>query len=633
MSEVIGSISVVASINTKEYDAGKKHIEKGNNDLEKSSDKSSSAISSKWSKAFSVVGTAAVAGFAAASAATISLVTSSVKSFAEYEQLVGGVETLFKKSSDTVMQYADNAYQTAGISANRYMETITGFSASLLQGLGGDTEKAAKIGNQAVTDMADNANKMGTSIEAIQYAYQGFAKDNFTMLDNLKLGFGGSAGEMARLVNESKVMNDGFEATAENVKDIPFDKLIEAIHVTQTQLGITGTTAKEASTTISGSFSSMQASWQNLITGMADPNADIGKLLDNFIKSAQTFGKNLIPAISRALDGVVSLVDGLAPEIIKELPKLLNTLLPKLIDTSVKLLVLLVDALLKMLPTLIKGFVQLITGLAKALPTIFRLLVSAILIAIPLVIETIYDPQFVRDMFTAGVELFIALVEAIPQITTMLINQIPTMISTLITTLTDPVILKGIMKAGVVLFGALVLALPQVLSALFSAFAKLLSQLWSKLRNNFMSFGANFGKSIGESIRSGINSVLRWIGRQVNGIVDTINNALRSIDDIIPGDQSGLHVPRVNIPMLANGGVVSSPTLAMIGEGSESEAVMPLSVLDDMVNGENGAKTEYNINQITISSEVDGERWLRRLTNDQEIVSNGLVPQQKYMGV
>ena len=202
-------------------------------------------------------------------------ITGVIKSYADLEQAVGGIETLFKGSADAVIKNSESAYTRAGVSGVNYMEQVTSFSATLLQGLGGDTEKAAQYADKAIVDMSDNANKFGTNIGDIQNAYQGFAKDNYTMLDNLKLGYGGTAGEMARLVNESGVMGDSFEATAENVKDIPFDQLIEAIHVTQVEMGVTGTTAIEASETVSGSFQSMKSAAENLVAGLGDSNADI----------------------------------------------------------------------------------------------------------------------------------------------------------------------------------------------------------------------------------------------------------------------------------------------------------------------------------------------------------------------
>lgn len=217
-----------------------------------------------------------------------------LSAYSQYEQMVGGIETLFAGAEDIVLENARNAYKTAGISANSYMETVTGFSATLLQGLGGDTQKAASIADQALIDMADNANKMGTAMGSIQYAYQGFAKQNYTMLDNLKLGYGGSQAEMARLINDSGVLNGEIIATANNVKEIPFDKVIEAIHVIQTNLGITGTTANEAETTIEGSLNKLKASWENALVEIAQP-------LDDFAQGGLTVLNDNVDEIKEAL--------------------------------------------------------------------------------------------------------------------------------------------------------------------------------------------------------------------------------------------------------------------------------------------------------------------------------------------
>lgn len=236
----------------------------------------------------------ALATTGAVAAALGKLSSDALSAYSQYEQLVGGVETLFAGAEDIVLENAQNAYKTAGISANSYMETVTGFSATLLQGLGGDTQKAASIADQAVIDMADNANKMGTSMASIQYAYQGFAKQNYTMLDNLKLGYGGSQAEMARLINDSGVLNGQMVATAKNVKEIPFDKVIEAIHVIQTNLGITGTTAKEAETTIEGSLNKLKASWENALVEIAQP-------LDDFAQDGLTVLNDNVDEIKEAL--------------------------------------------------------------------------------------------------------------------------------------------------------------------------------------------------------------------------------------------------------------------------------------------------------------------------------------------
>ena len=221
-----------------------------------------------------------------------------IQKYADYEQLIGGVETLFKDSADKVSKYADEAYKTAGLSANAYMETVTGFSASLLQSLNGDTEKAADAANQAIIDMSDNANKMGTSMESIQNAYQGFAKQNYTMLDNLKLGYGGTKEEMKRLLADAEKLT-GVKYDISNLNDV-----YSAIHVIQTELGITGTTAKEAETTISGSINSLKASWENLLIGLGRTDSDISKLVSNVVNSAITVVKNVVPVVGQIFVGL-----------------------------------------------------------------------------------------------------------------------------------------------------------------------------------------------------------------------------------------------------------------------------------------------------------------------------------------
>lgn len=304
-------------------------------------------------------GAVAITGLAtAASGVVTALTTLSVKQFAEYEQLVGGVETLFKKSSGQVMKYANDAYKTAGMSANEYMKTITGFSASLLQGLGGDTKKAAEIGNKAVTDMSDNANKMGTAIGSIQDAYQGFAKQNYTMLDNLKLGYGGTKTEMERLLVDAQKLT-GIKYDINNFSDV-----IEAIHAVQTEMGITGTTAKEASETIEGSFNMTKSAWTNLLTGMADDNADFDVLVQNLVESLGSLGKNLLPRIKIAIEGIGELIRTLLPKILDEIPEMMASLFPESMQEDIKRIFegiveaikTTADAAMQWLPKIVEGF-------------------------------------------------------------------------------------------------------------------------------------------------------------------------------------------------------------------------------------------------------------------------------------
>ena len=312
-------------------------------------------------------------GIAAATGAVAALTKASVEQYAEYEQLV---ETLFKDSSDQVMQYADNAYKTAGMSANEYMNTITGFSASLLQGLGGDTAKAAEIGNQAVIDMADNANKMGTPIENIQNAYQGFAKQNYTMLDNLKLGYGGTKTEMERLLVDAQKLT-GVHYDISNFSDI-----IQAIHAVQENLGITGTTAKEAMSTIQGSLNMTKAAWANLLTGMADDNADFDTLIDNFVDSAGAFGENILPRIEIALNGIGQLIDKLLPVILNKTPEIISSILPGMVEAGTNIVSSLGNAILQSLPMVVNYGVQLIqnllNGIQQSLPSIAKCIIQVL---------------------------------------------------------------------------------------------------------------------------------------------------------------------------------------------------------------------------------------------------------------
>lgn len=283
--EVVSTESALKRLTEEQKNLGKAAEETG--------DKSEKGLE-KTTDALKKVEKVAMATTAAVTAALGKLSSDALSAYSQYEQMVGGVETLFAGAEDIVLENARNAYKTAGISANSYMETVTGFSATLLQGLGGDTQKAARIADQALIDMSDNANKMGTAMGSIQYAYQGFAKQNYTMLDNLKLGYGGSQAEMARLINDSGVLNGEIIATAENVKQIPFDKIIEAIHVIQTNLGITGTTAKEAESTIEGSLNKLKASWENALVEIAQP-------LDDFAQDGLTVLNDNVDEIKEAL--------------------------------------------------------------------------------------------------------------------------------------------------------------------------------------------------------------------------------------------------------------------------------------------------------------------------------------------
>ena len=478
-------------------------------------------------KAFALVGTAVAAGFVAIS-------KSAVDSYAEYEQLKGGVETLFKDSADVLMGYADRAYQTAGLSANNYMATVTSFSASLLQSLGGDTAAAADYADQAIIDMSDNANKMGTSMEMIQNAYQGFAKQNYTMLDNLKLGYGGTKEEMQRLLDDAEKIS-GIKYDISSFADVT-----QAIHVIQTELGITGTTALEASSTIQGSASAMKASWQNLLTGMADPTQNFEQLLQNFISSVGTFLGNLLPVFTTATQGVLQMAQGLLPQIPVLIEQMLPIViegvsgiiaglvevLPQIVNAVMEILPQLVTAILNMLPQILEAGIQillsLIQGLTQALPQLIAMLPEIINTIITVLIENL--PLIIE----AGIQLLIAIVTGLSEAIPQLIDYIPTIIDTMITTLLDnlPLIIDCAIQLLVAIITGLIQALPQLVAMT----PKIIWTIVTTLIENLPQL-LKAGVQLLESVIKGIGSILSKIGEVGKNIVEGLWNGIKNAKD------------------------------------------------------------------------------------------------------
>lgn len=336
-------------------------------DVDKSFSETSSKAETLAGKLKGGLATAAKVGGAAivaAGAAAVAITKQAVENYGEYEQLVGGVETLFKSSADTVMQYAANAYQTAGMSANEYMTTVTAFSASLLQSMGNDTDAAAEKANLAITDMSDNANKMGTSMESIQNAYSGFAKQNYTMLDNLKLGYGGTKEEMQRLLDDANALNAA-QGNYTNYTIDSYADIVDAIHTVQTEMGITGTTQLEASTTIQGSIASMKAAYDNFITGLGDENADMAELITNLLGSTVTVAENLLPVVERILENIGVVVQEKGPEMIEKFVGYAIEKLPKVIELGMKMVLAIVSGLAKNLPQIVRSVLDMTATIVK----------------------------------------------------------------------------------------------------------------------------------------------------------------------------------------------------------------------------------------------------------------------------
>ena len=465
----------------------------------------SGKLSSLASNALGSVAKITAGMMTVATGAVAALTKASVEQYAEYEQLVGGVETLFKNSSDKVMEYANNAYKSAGMSANEYMNTITGFAASLLQGLGGDTEKAAQIGNMAVEDMSDNANKMGTSMEMIQNAYQGFAKANYTMLDNLKLG---TKTEMERLLADAQKIS-GVKYDISNFNDV-----IEAIHVIQEQMGITGTTAKEAASTIEGSLNMTKSAWTNLLTGMADDNANFDTLIDNLVNSASAFGDNILPRIEIAIKGIGQLVEKLLPPIVARLPQLITDILPSLLNAGVQMVGSLGNGIIQAAPNLINCAIQAIQTILSGITSNLSQIVNGAIQIVSSLVDGIV--QVLPMLLEAGLQLLIALGQGIAE---SLPTLIPTIVN-LIISICDMIIenLPLILDVAIDIILALVQGLVNALPTLIAEVPRIINSFANAIYN-----------SLPQILEAGVQILMMLI----KGLIDSIPTLIANIPQII----------------------------------------------------------------------------------------------------
>ena len=497
-----------------------------------------SGLGEKLKSGLATAGKVAVAGVAAGATAIGALGTKAVAAYADYEQLVGGVETLFKDSQDQVMDYANNAYKTAGLSANEYMETVTSFSASLLQSLDGDTSAAADKANLAITDMSDNANKMGTDMTSIQNAYQGFAKSNYTMLDNLKLGYGGTQAEMERLL-----------ADAEKISGIKYDissyaDIVDAIHVVQTEMGITGTTAEEAASTIQGSFGMMKSAWQNLVTGMADPSQDLGVLVGNFTDSIVTVGNNLIPRIQDLLPRIVEATTSLVGTVSEQLPAILGTVLPSLVEGATSLVTglmgalpevlevladvaptvinTLVPALIELLPQITQTGIDVVVSLAQGIADALPQLIPAATDAIIEIVEVLTSPDTLGNLIDAALAIILALVDGLVDATPKLIAAVPDVIANLVTAIIAnmPKILEAGVEITMALADGLIKALPELIAAIPNLILGIVQGIIDNLPEIIMA-GPKIIAALATGLVEAIPDIVMVIPQLIRSIVDT----------------------------------------------------------------------------------------------------------------
>ena len=548
-----------------------------------------SKLSSNLGKGLATAAKIGTAAVGTAAAGITALTKAAVDNYAEYEQLVGGIETLYEDLSWDVGQNAAKAFQTAGLSANEYMSTAMSFAASLNQSLtemDGNIARSADLTDQAILDMADNANKMGSDMATLQTAYAGFAKQNYTLLDNLKIGYGGTKEEMQRLIADAAELSDTVDA-----QSMSFANIVEAIHVVQTEMGITGTTAKEAGQTISGSVGAMKSAWTNLVTGFADGNADIEGLIDNLVTTIVGDGTennlgvigNVLPAIERALGGIIKLVEGAAPKIIEILPGLVEKIVPSLISAATSL----VGSLVSVLPDLLKSVTTALTSqssdiiqtvldvlldsgkaLADNAPVVIDAiaqiidelimwvgeyssvfgetaidlidaLASGIVSNLPTLIETAiitieYFAESLIEMLPQivklGLDLIVSLANGIAESLPELIPTIIDVVLQIVETLTKPETLTNLMDAAIVLIENLAYglmdAIPQLVKAALLIIEKLVAFLLAPANlAKLLKLAFDIIVGIGTGLINAIPELLKSVTRIITGIIALFKDA------------------------------------------------------------------------------------------------------------
>lgn len=528
-SQAQGVVRDLDDVGNAAQNAGQKGEEAG-----KKGESTLGKIGSAAGKAALEIGKISLAAVGAASAAVGAVSKAAIDSYANYEQLVGGVETLFGDSADVVKGYAEDAFSTVGMSCNDYMETVTGFAASLVSSLGGDTATAAQKANTAVADMADNANTMGTDMQSIQNAYQGFAKSNYTMLDNLKIGYGGTKEEMERLLADAAKLRKTKLGIDIDYDISKFSDIVDAIHVIQEDMGITGTTAKEAATTIQGSISTMQGAWQNLMTGIADPTQDFDKLLGDVIDSVVTVSNNLMPRIMAVLPQMATGITELTENLLPLIPDTLEQMLPSVIEGANSLIAALLETLSSIADTAIPIVTEnadeiidtLLSGLISAIPS----LASSAADLCTALITAILDNA---DIITQGaVDIVLALAQGLTDNLDILVPAVVNAALTITETLLDNA--DKLIDAGVQLIGAIAEGLAASIPQLLQQAPVIIEKLVVALMDAGQALITDVPKSICENIISGLKS-FDWT-EGANSAIAGLNEAMEKAADNMAKD-------------------------------------------------------------------------------------------------
>lgn len=499
---------------------------------------------------------AGVAAVAAVGTATIAIGKTALDAYSNYEQLVGGIDTLFKASSGKMQQYAANAYQTAGVSANRYMEISTSFAAALIGSLGGNTEAAADMANTAITDMSDNANKMGTSLETVQEAYMSLSRGNYEMLDSLKLGYGGTKSELERLLSDA----EKFSAAQGQVRDFSVDSysdIVEAIHIVQDEMGITGTTADEAARTIEGSVNMAKAAWENWRAGLGNEDADMGALTDQLVQSVVTAGENIIPRFGAIMSNLVTTVTTYAPQVGQAIMGGISQMdFTQIGATASQLVLMLVQGIVTNLPTLAQAALQIVMALGQGLVTngpqilaqldqLLLQLAQYVIANVPNILNAAmqFFGMILQGIVTYGPQILVTLVSLLGQLIGQVVAWAGQMLANAVSAAAN--FLGGLMGGLAALPGQVASCLSGTISTVVgwvtqfaSNATSAASQFGSKLRSGLAAIPGTLG-NIGANIIQGlVNGVTGAAGKLIDAVKGAVGNAIEGAKNLL-----GIHSP------------------------------------------------------------------------------------------
>lgn len=566
MSNIIGEVEYLVKLNTKDLKSGvtdAKASIKSIGDGASDSEGKMSALAVAGKAGLALVATAATT----AATAIVGIGKAALSSYADFEQFSGGANLIFGEEIGKNLAEQSTQFANIGLNANEYLSTMNKLGPAMINATG-DQQKAVEILNQSLTDQRDIVTATGADADMVSRAFEGLARNNFTMLDNLQLGIKPTQEGMIELINSTGVAGKQIKS----LDEVSLDQMYAAIHKTVEEFNIAGNAAQESAHTISGSLDAVKASWENVLVTLASgDNEAISGAITTLVENLGNAFRNITAILPAIIEGIVQLIQELVPIILEQLPILLQQLLPGILQATISL----VQAIVQALPQILSSLVTIVIELVKILTA----------------------PESLQAILQAAITLLLAIVQAIPQIIVALYEAMPSLIENLIAFLTDPKTIEMLVVAAVQLFMALVKAVPQIMGALFNAYKTLFTDLWNKLKSIFQSFAGNFGQALGQMFKNAINGVLSFIENFLNGPINAINSLIGVINKV-PGVNLG-YLNRLYLGRMETGGIVPSTAggrLILAGEGGEDEWVVPESKMASMIEQLGGARGNITIN-------------------------------------